>query len=102
MKEMDGRKLSHEALEEIRIRAVKRIEAGESPEVVIEALGFHRSVIYKWIGLYREGGIEALKGRKAAGPAPKLNGKHLRQLYMIITANNPLHWALSLRCGRGR
>jgi len=90
MKEMDGRKLSHEALEEIRIRAVKRVEAGESPEVVIEALGFHRSAIYKWIALYREGGIEALKGRKAAGPTPKLDGKQLRRLYMIITSNNPL------------
>jgi hypothetical protein len=35
MKEMDGRKLSHEALEEIRIRAVKRVEDGESPEVLV-------------------------------------------------------------------
>ncbi len=87
---MDGRKLSHEALEEIRIRAVKRVEAGESPEVVIEALGFHRSAIYKWISLYREGGIEGLKGKKAAGPTPKLNGKQLRHLYKIITSSNPL------------
>lgn len=90
MNEMDGRKLGHEALAEIRIRAVKRVEAGESPEVVIEALGFHRSVIYRWIALYREGGIEALKGRKAAGPAPKLKGQQLRRLYLIITSNNPL------------
>ena len=90
MKEMDGRKLSHEALEEIRIRAVKRVEAGESPEVVINALGFHRSAIYKWIALYREGGVDALKARKAAGPAPKLDGKQLRHLYKIITSNNPL------------
>jgi hypothetical protein len=29
MKELDGRKLSHEALEEIRIRAVRAVEAGE-------------------------------------------------------------------------
>ena len=90
MKEMDGRKLSHEALEEIRIRAVKRVEVGESPEVVIEALGFHRAAIYRWISLYREGGVEALKARKASGPTPKLNSKQLRQLYMIITSNNPL------------
>jgi transposase len=90
MKETDGRKLSHETLEELRIRAVKRVEAGESPEVVIGALGFHRSAIYKWIALYREGGVEALKGRKAAGPAPKLSGKQLRELYRIVTANNPL------------
>lgn len=90
MKEMDGRKFGHETLEGIRIRAVKRVEAGESLEVVIQALGFHRSAIYKWISLYREGGVEALKARKAAGPAPKLNGKQLRQLYRIITSNNPL------------
>ena len=39
---------------------------------------------------YREGGMEALKGRKAAGPAPKFSGQQLRRLYMIITSNNPL------------
>jgi hypothetical protein len=30
MKRRDGRSISHEALEEIRIRAVQRVEAGES------------------------------------------------------------------------
>ncbi|MEO5354978.1 MAG: hypothetical protein H7835_17440 [Magnetococcus sp. XQGC-1] len=35
----DGRKLNHKTLEEIRIRAVRRVEAGESPETVIQALG---------------------------------------------------------------
>lgn len=39
MRELDGRKMDHKTLEEIRIRAVKRVEAGESPEVVIKALG---------------------------------------------------------------
>ena len=46
MKETDARKLGHKTLEEIRIRAVQRVEAGESPEVVIKALGFSRSCIY--------------------------------------------------------
>ena len=32
MRKDDGRKLSHATLEEMRIRAVKRVEAGESPE----------------------------------------------------------------------
>ena len=63
----DGRKLTHKTREEIRIRAVKRVEAGESPEVVIKALGFHRSCIYQWITQYREGGIEALKTKKITG-----------------------------------
>jgi len=38
MREQDARKLSHKTLEEIRIRAVRQVEAGESPEVVIKAL----------------------------------------------------------------
>ena len=69
---------------------MKRVEAGESPEVIIDALGFHRSSIYTWIARYREGGIEAPKARQAAGPAPKLDGKQLRRLYRITTANNRL------------
>jgi transposase len=90
MKEMDGRKRSHEALEEIRIRAVKRVGAVESPEVVVPALGFHRAVIYKWMALYRAGGIEALKGRKDSGPASKLNDAQRRELYTLLTTHNPL------------
>lgn len=47
MKELDGRKLGRKTLKEIRIRAVKRVEAGESPEVVIKALGLSRPRIYQ-------------------------------------------------------
>ncbi|SDP31046.1 helix-turn-helix domain-containing protein, partial [Desulforhopalus singaporensis] len=45
----DGRKIDRKGLEAIRIRAVQRVEAGESPETVIKALGFTRTVIYQWI-----------------------------------------------------
>jgi len=91
MTEQDGRKLTHETLEALRIRAVKQVEAGESPEIVIQALGFHRSSIYNWLASYREGGIEALKSRKAMGREPKLKGRQLQKLYHIITARNPLN-----------
>jgi len=55
-------------LEEIRIRAVVSVQAGESPEVVIRARGFSRSCIYTWLAHYRSGGwralrADALKGR---------------------------------------
>ncbi|MBC8751852.1 hypothetical protein OKW42_008278 [Paraburkholderia sp. WC7.3d] len=56
MREDDGRQLSHATLEEIRIRAVKRIEAGESPEDVIRTLGFSRARIYEWLAAWRDGG----------------------------------------------
>jgi transposase len=54
---MDGRKLNHKTREATRIRAVKQVEAGEIPEAVIKALGFHRSCIYQWPAKYYEGGI---------------------------------------------
>jgi len=68
---LDGRKLSHTTLEEMRIRAVQRVEAGESPEVVIQTLGFTRPRIYEWLAKYREGGIAALRARAVPGRPPK-------------------------------
>lgn len=90
MMKMDGRKLSHKTREEIRIRAVKQVEAGESPEVVIKALGFHRSAIYQWIAKYREGGTDALKTKSITGRPTKLSGAQLKKIYDIITSKNPL------------
>jgi transposase len=58
MKRRDARVLDHKTLEEIRIRAVERVQAGESPEVVIGTLGYSRSCIYTWLALYRAGGGE--------------------------------------------
>ena len=48
MKTQDGRKLSPKTLEEIRARAVQRVQEGESPERVIKTLGFSRACIYNW------------------------------------------------------
>jgi hypothetical protein len=38
----DARSYSHQTLEEIRIAAVRRVEAGESPEDAIRGLGMNR------------------------------------------------------------
>lgn len=81
MKKSDGRRLSHEVLEAIRIQAVKAvIQRKQSPERVIEVLGFHRSRIYAWLKLYREGGYKALKSSKAKGPEPKINKTEEKKL----------------------
>ena len=55
MVKMDGRKLNRQAREALRILAVQRVEAGESPEEVIQSLGFHRSCIYVWLAIYQIG-----------------------------------------------
>ena len=94
MKEFDGRKLDHKTRETIRIRAIKRIEAGESPEVIAKTLGYHRSCIYDWIARYREGGIEALRAKPIPGAKPKLNGKQLQWIHKTIVGKNPLQLKL--------
>lgn len=90
MKRRDGRKLGRQALEDIRIHAVQRVEAGESPEDVVRTLGFSRAVIYDWLAKHRDGGIDALRARRAPGRPPKLNGKQLRWIYNTVTQKNPL------------
>ena len=92
MRENDGRKLSHETLEEIRIRAVQQVEAGESPEVVVKALGFSRASIYNWLAAYREGGLDALKAKKLEGRPTKLSGKQIELLYRYIANKTPLQF----------
>lgn len=89
MKATDGRKLNHKTLEEIRIRAVKRVEAGESPETVIRALGFSRPRIYEWVAKYREGGLEALKAKAIPGRPPRLTGRQLRWIHKTIAEKDP-------------
>ena len=76
-------------MEEIRIRAVERVQAGEDPEVVIKALGFHRSCIYEWLAKYRSGGWHALKARKATGRKPRLSAPQLRWIYQAVTQKDP-------------
>ena len=62
MASLDARKLDHATLEEIRIRAVQQVQAGESPEAVIRALGFSSRCIYSWLAMYRAGGWSAPYG----------------------------------------
>jgi len=76
----------------IRIQAVQRVEAGESPEDVIRVLGFARTVIYDLLAKYREGGLDALRAKAKSGRPPRLDGKQLRWLYKAITTKSPLQY----------
>ena len=89
MEKLDGRKLDHKTREAIRKRAVQRIKTGESPEVVIKALGYHRSAVYQWLKLFDEGGIEALTFKKIPGAKPKLTPAQKKKVFDIVTMKNP-------------
>jgi transposase len=90
MKTQDGRKLSPKTLEEIRIRAVQRVQAGESPETVIKTLGFSRACIYNWLARYRAGGWHALKTGSRSGRPKKLGGKQISWIYKTVVDKDPL------------
>lgn len=90
MKRQDARKLDHKTLEAIRIRAVQRVQSGESPEVVINVLGFSRACIYNWLAAYRAAGWGALKARELYGRPHKLRGPQIQWIYRTVTMKNPL------------
>ncbi len=81
----DGRALPHSVREEIRKRAVARVIAGESPESVIKALGFHRSCIYDWLAKYEAGGEAALETRPIPGRPREFSDEHADRLREVTT-----------------
>jgi len=92
MPRRDARELDHKTLEEIRIRAVEQVQAGESPEAIIKALGFSRSCIYTWLALYRSGGWGALKARALKGRPMRISAAQMKWLYETVTGRNPLQF----------
>lgn len=90
MEKSDGRKLGRSTLAEIRIRAVKSVLKGESPEVVIKSLGMDRSNIYNWLNIHKKHGFDGLKEKKAPGKEPSLNKRQLNWIFNRIKNKSPL------------
>ena len=86
---MDGRKLRHDVLTELRKRAVARVQSGESPEVVVKTLGFTRACIYNWLAKYRAGGWDALDAKKRGGRPRKLQGDMIQWVYRTVAGKDP-------------
>jgi len=91
---VDGRKVSHDKLEELRFEAVGRVQDGERPTEVARALGLYTNRIFIWLAAYRAGGWDALRARKIPGRPKRLTAKQIRWVYDTVTLKNPLQLKL--------
>src|SRR3954466_14884137 len=78
---VDGRKLSHAHLEEVRFEAVKAVQAGKSPSEVAREMGLYPNRVFVWLAMYRAGGWDALRAQKASGRPKRLHGRQLKWIY---------------------
>src|SRR3954453_21929286 len=92
MRENDGRKLDHQTLEAIRLRAVEQVdagvpaaEAGRAPA----APALHRRPIYTWLTKDRTEGRAALRARPVPGRRRKLTDAQLGELAALIDQTDP-------------
>ena len=84
MKQITGRQLSHEVLEQYRFRTVKLKEKGWQVNQIAEAFGVNRRAVTRWLTNYRRHGRKALKSKKAKGPEPKLSQEDRQHILSII------------------
>lgn len=92
----DGRTLDRQTLEAIRLMAIERVREGERASEVIEAYGFNRTTIYKWMKLaLRPGvGIKALRSTKAPGRPRSLSPAQERRVFRWINGRDPRQYGL--------
>jgi transposase len=90
MPKIDGRTLSHKALEHMRLLAVRRvIEDGERPSAVMDSLGLCRTSIYPWLRRCKDQGLEGLVEKVSQGPEPKLSDQQRQQVRRWILGKDP-------------
>ena len=95
---VDGRKLSHSHLEEIRFEAVKAVQAGKSPSEVAREMNLYPNRVFVWLAMYRAGGWDALRSNKASGRPKRLTGRQLKWIYVTVTTKNPMQLQFVLIC----
>lgn len=90
----DGRTLSHETLEEMRLLAVDRMAEGESPAAVSASFGLNRTWAYKVRAKARGRGKgkRALRSTCGTGRPPKLTPAQARQVFIWINGKNPMQY----------
>lgn len=88
----DGRTLDHATLEQLRLRAVERVNAGESATKVARAIGIDRAVVYRWLSKARKQGMEALRAKPVPGRPPSLDDRQVELIRNLVLEIDPAFW----------
>lgn len=64
----------------MRLEAAKMFEQGLRQRDVVRRFGVARSTASKWQQMYREGGLEAMRSRRASGRPRRLSDEQVEQL----------------------
>lgn len=83
-KEIDGRNISRDVLENYRFRAIALREKGWKINEIAESFGLHRGSVSRWVTTYKRKGKDALKKRKAQGARPKLEQKEVAKIVSCL------------------
>jgi transposase len=89
MREDDGRKLDHQTLEALRLRAAERVEQGADPREVALALGLHKHTVYGWVATARKAGREGLRAKPIRGRPSKLTEAQSLRVYEVVVGKDP-------------
>ena len=91
MSKIDGRKISHDVRERIRIQAIQEWLDGLKAPAVAVKYGTSKKIVYQWIHRYKDGGFEALKTKPGIGRGQKskLSQEQKDRLSLILRVKNP-------------
>jgi transposase len=88
----DARQLPDEALEVLRLRALKGCELGFSQSDMADILGVARETVCRWWAAFVSGGVEALPGDRTGRPEGSgrtLTDEQCTHIQRLIDENSP-------------
>lgn len=92
MRKLDGRRISDDALEVLRRRAVAMAEAGTSQRAAAALLGVHHNTVGRWLKAWRAAGAPALARQKRGrrpGEQMRLRPEQAAAIKKLITDRCP-------------
>jgi transposase len=90
----DGRKLSHENSEFIRMNAIERINNGESVREVMRSFGLSRTTAYPWLRKLKKFGMKSLQSSKSTGPKNRLSPMQMTTARTWICGKDPRQYGI--------